>query len=142
MARAKKLPNKPSALITLAMNDLNRVERLKNYLIDMDVWHKTYFRDIMKVCRVCFAGAIMSQTLKADPEDLREPEMYNGDTEGKLRALDSFRCGYISEGFNLMGLDESKGYGLDREIPHYAFDRRAFKLAMRKLIRDLEAAKL
>ena len=138
MARAKKLPNKPSALIRVAMDDLNRVERLKGYTVDMDIWHEP----ACGKCNVCFAGAIMSQTLKADPEDLMEPEMYNGDTEGKLSALDSFRCGDVSGGFELMGLDNDKGYDLDREIPHYEYNRRAFKLAMRKLIRDLEAAKL
>lgn len=138
MARTKKLPNKPSALIRVAMDDLNRVERLKGYTVDMDIWHNPSHGK----CNVCFAGAIMSQTLKADPEDSMDPGMYNKDIEGKLEALNGFRCGAVSYGLELLGLDESKGFGLDREMPHYRFDRRGFKLAMRKLIRNLEAARL
>ncbi len=134
------LPAKPSALIRIAMDDLNKVERLKGYEVDMGRWHDIGYED--GKCRVCFAGAVMAQTLGVKPDEAREPHSFGHDTSSKLKALDDFRVGYVYAGLSRMGVGRNYGYDFDVAVPHYAEDRRGFKLAMRKLIRDLAAAKL
>ena len=129
------------------MDDLNRVERLKAYYVDMGTWHQKYGEDSgnpagYNTCHVCFAGAVMAQTLGSDPDEYVDPGMFNPKTHKKLSALDSFRCGQVGTAFDVMDLDPERGEAFDRDIPHYRHDRRGFKLAMRKLIRDLAAAKL
>ncbi len=146
MSRRKTtLPAKPSALIRVAMDDLNRVERLKTYYVDMETWHQNDENPENAghdTCHVCFAGAVMAQTLGAKPDEYVDPGMFNDKTHHKLLALDIFRCGEVGMAFEEMDLDPKRGEEFDREIPHYRHNRRGFKLAMRKLIRDLAKAKL
>lgn len=70
----KKLPNKLSELIRLAMKDLELVENDEKYKVDMDMgsWHFPWFSeeaehfdvdDEVEVCNVCLAGAVMAKTL-------------------------------------------------------------------------------
>lgn len=134
-----RLPNKPSALITMALDDLNKVERMDGYVVNMGAWHQK-FHD--STCNVCFAGAVISRSLKGARDSYLEPCMYDDDTKGKLYALDNFRQGICGEAFEGMGLPFSKGTPFERDIPEYHEERRKFKLAMRKLVRDLKASRL
>ena len=146
MAKRSKLSKVPSRLIRMALDDLNRIEKLKGYTIAMGSWHDTYLDHVGDVsdpsCHVCLAGTVMASTLGADINSDVEPGSYDEVTKGRLMALDDFRIGEVGSGFYRMGLDSAKGSPFDREIPHYGWDRRAFKLHMRRLARDLEKARL
>lgn len=133
----KSLPNKPSALITLALDDLNKVERMVGYEVNMGTWHQKFHDD---TCNVCFAGAVISRSLREARDVYVEPCMYNDDTKYKLYALDNFRQGDCADAFDSLGLSYGAGEPFDRDIPEYCDGRRSFKLAMRKLVRDLKAA--
>ena len=109
----KKLPDKPSELIELALADLEKVEKLPEvYDVYMPRWH----RPSAGKCMVCLAGAVLAQTLSTDPKknielsgSLDESGL-DKDTWRKLRSLDDFRCGRIGEGLyemGLIGIDES-----------------------------------
>ena len=125
MAR-KTLPNKPSALIRLAVDDLEKTERdsldivvmaswvepIKLGLADREgnivepnaKWNKILPRMPKKgICTVCFAGAVMRRSFgvemgSLDPNDIG---IRTGDVTlaDKLFALDKFRSGLIQEGF-------------------------------------------
>ena len=51
------LPSKLSDVILIALEDLEKAEKSKEYEIDMDDWYKPN-----GVCKVCFAGAVMAQS--------------------------------------------------------------------------------
>lgn len=128
------------------MDDLNRTEKMAGYKIAMGSWHDNYTVQgkpyAPKQCHVCLAGTVMAQTLGADITHDLDPDNFNVRTAKRLKALDDFRVGEVGTGFFRMGLDSSKGYPFDREIVAYSQNRRRFKLQMRQLIRDLEAARL
>lgn len=137
--KTKKLPNKPSALIRVALADLAKVERSKKYVVNMDTYHSPY-RDPGK-CSVCFAGAVMAQTLGASSEEWWTPEEFND--EDKLRALDEFRVGEVAYGLDRMGVGCPPSVPASMKVPAYSKRTRlAFRAAMRKLATMLEKAGL
>lgn len=132
----KTLPNKPSALITLALNDLRKVERnTKKYKVNMNRWHQPNSH-----CSVCLAGSVMAKTLGADRLESIVPEDFPEGTANKLGALNEFRIGYSDSGFYNMGRSSERGQEFNRRIPEYDRNRTAFHKAMRGLARDLKAA--
>ena len=98
-----ELPDKPSELILLALNDLKKCEADPGYEIGMDEWHQPLYYN---VCEVCFAGAVMAKTLGAEKRISKVPECYKDkNNNNKLRALNYFRIGNVRDGMVLMGLD-------------------------------------
>ncbi len=136
MKTEKRLPKTPSTLIALALDDLNKVERRKGYKVDMSSWHLY----IEPVCLICFAGAVMAQTLKATKTESLRPNAFSLDTNSKLVALDYFRIGTVGLAFSSLGILSAKGRPFSRHIPEYRKGRGSFKRAMRELARDLKAA--
>lgn len=135
------LPGKPSELITLAMDDLNRAERSDKYSVSMSNWH--YPMQGGERCYVCFAGAVMAMTMKVPIDfEIDSPDQFLGANSNKLASLDYFRLGNVRAAFGELGRSEERGEEFDRNIPSYIFKKRAFKLAMRRLARDLEKAGL
>lgn len=134
-----RLPDKPSALLALALKDLEKTERSKKYKIDMDIYHSPD-RD---KCSVCLTGAIMAQTLKVPSDVHITPDNYafvNSDTQKKLYAINMFRLGMVREPVDAMGLPYN---GLSsRSILPYECGPKQFKAGIRQLIKDLKAAKL
>ena len=107
---AQRLPDKPSELLILAMEDIERVEADPRYKIDMGSWHEPNGK-----CKVCAAGSVMAKTLKlpinvnSDYEgchvETNEQNVdFDSDTERKLAAINSFRCGDMYDGFKKMNL--------------------------------------
>lgn len=143
-----KLPPKPSALLTLALNDLAKAERSPKYRIDMRVWH-----DPNAHCSVCFAGSVMAGTLKARPTELLEPDCYTPVIAGQLEALNNFRLSQWGLGLELIcphlserKLNKVSGI-LYTAIPYnedtrYENSRRKFKLSMRRAARILRTYNL
>jgi len=138
------LPDLPSDLILVALEDLEKVEQSPKYMIQMDDWHVPSTDDQGKdVCEVCLAGAVMAMRLGADPEDDALPEDYGGTLQNKLGALNNFREGYVTYAMRQMGLDENQIVAtamLNRNITDYDDDPVAFKAEMRQLAADLKAA--
>lgn len=111
MADSKKLPDKLSALLRLAVADCRKVEKMKTRTLDMGVWFATN-----GVCRVCMAGAVLDRTLRFKPtQDLR----FYGDLakcapeHWKLAAIDNLRTGLLESAFQSL---RQEGYPPPRKL--------------------------
>lgn len=129
------LPDKPSALIRLALADLVKCERSKKYRIDMEFWHMPNSQ-----CAVCLAGAVIAKTLGADSGRYVGPSDFLNDTYRKLCALNAFRTGSCRAGFEYLRRSVIRGRSFYRDIVDYEDDPKEFKRDMRKLAADLEEA--
>lgn len=74
--KVQTLPDPPSSLIRLAVNDLGLVELDDKYNVDMvETWHSPTFKDDADdfdeddviTCTVCFAGSVMAKSLNYFP---------------------------------------------------------------------------
>ena len=157
---AKTLPDKPSELIRVALEDQQRCIEDPDYEIEHAIWHQqqpvmpynvaTMEGEPRMKCCVCFAGGVMAKTLETDPAHaiwlaLGDTDADMGWPEGtkrKLLALDRFRTGSVSDGVYTMGLREHVDrldlHELNGEVPEYADDPEAFTLAMEDLADNLE----
>ena len=124
-----KLPDKPSELIQLALDDLEKCEQADNdIVINMGSW--AYYEDLGYdggvTCEVCFAGSVLVQTvgLTADRFDWTASDYYDVcpseigeyledvtddevlDLRDKCYALNSFRVGRIDKGLKYLNLLE------------------------------------
>ena len=97
--------NKLSDLINIALNDLEVVEQMPEiYKVDMGNWHGPQYdgEDVWRnsspiICAVCFAGCVMANTLKCNPNDQFHPSFFDSDTKLKLVFLDHIRNGFIDD---------------------------------------------
>ena len=133
-----KLPDTPSKLLALALVDLKLCEVDPRYKIQMEaIWHMG--RGTKEThCKVCFAGAVMAKSLNASIDQLHVPGHFDGDTNNKLNALDSFRIGEIKEAFDVLGIE--KPMDLPDRVPYavYEINKEAFLDKMLDLILLLE----
>lgn len=97
------LPDLPSDLIQLAIDDANSLDR-NRYVANSAWWHSTNIHS--QTCNICFAGAVIAGTLKGRPTHSIHPAHFHCTVEGrdanetsdKLSALDDFRKGNFSRG--------------------------------------------
>ncbi len=150
----KTLPQYPSELIRVALNDLKKIEKDPAYTVNMNCWHipaGTFIFDTLDPteCHVCFAGSVMAKTFDVAIAESIRPDDFNDINNIKFRALDRFRRGDVSEGFSRLQRHQSyhtedfsfkNGVAFDRDITPYQRDAKAFHEGMRKLARDLEQA--
>lgn len=156
-----QLPDKPSDLIDLALGDLEKCEAAPDrFKVNMGEWCRQKSGD--RRCEVCLAGSVLTQTLgftfdraedleafdASDGGVVATPEDFDERTEAKLLALDSLRCGNVSEAVDALN---ELGLGLrvpescknergrwERFMPLYDDkDEYGFKAAMRELAADL-----
>ena len=92
-----ELPDTPSELLTLALDDLNKIERSKKYKVHMGRWHEPYSNGDT-VCHVCLAGAVMARRGGLSPEEEQLLIRSIWETDKKLDALDDFRGGHMRPG--------------------------------------------
>jgi hypothetical protein len=121
------LPEKPSDLIELALLDLALVERDKQYVVNMDDWH----RPVGEYCSVCLAGSVIAKSLGAVPDRESYPAKFSPYVEDRLWALEYFRVGKVKFAVDRMsGYAHSFRIGLGHEhiemVP-YADDPVTFK---------------
>ena len=148
--RKKALPDKPSALIRLAIRDLIATEKHRHDVIRMDVWCVPIWDEPKatvskaKGCEVCLAGAVMRRSLQTSPsEGIVFPQDFPDGITAKLDALDEFRIGHCSVGLEQMGISElPAGIRSWYDITSYDIDPKLFKRDMRKLATTLAAAGL
>ena len=87
------LPDEPSQLIRLAVSDARKLNRL-DYMPSSGCWHR--YLEHYKVCHVCFAGALMAETLDAPFGQSVALEHFRDFPDSilhKVIALDHFRVG-------------------------------------------------
>lgn len=134
-----RLPDKPSELIELALEDMAKVEAQPDrYQVHMLQWHAPMLGS--RRCIVCFAGAVMAGTLGV-PDDLPvDPDAFDDDTRAKLLALDAFRQGRVSVGLGNMGMRHIPG--TTRTVTRYAVSSARWREDMTRLARELREAGL
>lgn len=125
-ARMKKLPDKLSELILLALDDLELCEADPRYVIDMGFWHLPNFPEDGQ-CSVCLAGSVMSQTLKVRIGTNKCPS--NTSQHHKLRALDYIRRGDLPTSLHEMGVGRAELYH-PMEVEVYDINPDRFKLEL------------
>lgn len=148
MAKIKtKLPDKPSELLKMAMDDLEAAEESDEYSVDMGHW---YFPNIskegsIKTCKVCLAGSVMANMLPSDrikscsPNTLKFNGEIDGDTRDKLMAIDEIRSGFIEHGINRMGIDTDDAYLPNYlDMTGYREDPVVFKEEIKNVIHELK----
>lgn len=85
---------KPSELIRVALEDLEKCEADPRYRVDMSLWHEPHCGE----CYVCLAGAVMAQELGVGTTRRACPTSFDEDVRERLNALDGFRRGAVLNG--------------------------------------------
>jgi len=149
MPKKTKLPNLPSELIRVAVKDMELCEDDPDYRIDMGVWHQP-IDEYNEFCSVCFAGSVMSKTLKIGPHEYAEPylgehcnnKLWSNKEADKFRALERFRRGEIHFAVELVvGGTHSDPFVLPtyiEDIQAYRLEPDVFKLQMLAIADELE----
>ena len=136
-----KLPDKPSELIKVALADLALCMGDKAYRINFNTWHspddfEPQFNKVESLyCKVCFAGAVIAKSLKANPNKKLEPSHFDYNTEVKLEALDNFRQGKVHKGLRLLNVK------IPTDIQDYQIEQRNYDLfvnGMNNIIKELQ----
>ena len=134
--RGIRLPSKPSKLIRVALEDLEKAEAAEGVDVWMPVWHQV----TGGVCTVCFAGAVMRRA-SSDGETLC-PADFDEETADKLCALNHLRAGSVSGALAALTHKHVAWHELDRKPAVYGTRPKRFKSDMRRLADDLEQAGL
>lgn len=133
--RTKRLPRKLSRLILVALEDLEKVERSKRYVVDMKLFHVP----IDGVCHVCFAGGVMAMRLGCSPQTFQSEafEEMDIETARKLFALNYARTGKFQFAAGELGF--SYEVIPDSDITPYESNPAQFKADMRSAAAMLAA---
>lgn len=130
------LPRKPSELIRIGLEDLEKAEQSPNCVIEMGEWHTP---DDAGKCCLCLAGSVMRARLGVT--DDRWADAYSmGENEDQLVAINMLRIGSVGQAFKDLGLPPDEGRPLDRTITEYEDSPTEFKREMNALAADLAAA--
>lgn len=143
-----RLPTKLSALILVALHDLEEVEKDKRYVVNMDKWHtpvrywkpRTAYQPLtpVNVCHVCFAGSVMARRDSLKPQMNAFPENFSRTVQKRLLALNSVRTGAVASALEDMGVT----YKLPRSLTYvnvvpYERDTVLFKQDMQSIAERL-----
>lgn len=130
------LPSKPSELLTLALADLAKVERSKRYEVDMTDWHVPINKNL---CKVCLAGSVLAKSLNYPFNKNLGLHLLDDSIGGKLLALNNFRLGYTVNALTELSYGQDVlGKVMDVRVPEYAYDKKAWRKAMLKIVCDLK----
>jgi hypothetical protein len=140
-----KLSDKPSKAIKQALTDLMAVEKLKKiYIIDMGTYHEFdgADADVGSRCAVCFAGATIA-CAGNDPKIEIGPDKFDIKTNNKLRGLDCFSAGAITEGLSYFGVKKvplllNADNDLQVDITGYKESPKQFKKELAEIAASLE----
>lgn len=166
------LPYLPSALLELALADLEKIEVDPEFEINMGDWFSRPRPD--SKCQVCLAGAVMAKTLDCKLEIMGSTEKWGssnrlsplmvGDQRGdveishKLRALNNFREGALDDGvYSLLKCRRMPGEIVDAltayldspntgywEVENYDYNSNPekFKATMREIVAHFKSYNL
>ena len=139
----KKLPKKPSDLLTLGLECESKAHNSDLYKVDMSRWHSGFTDSGLprEKCRVCLGGAVMAFVLDA-PRHSRPTIGGRYGITNKLYALNGFRTGSIhyalSEMCNKAGKLPKDFRNVD--VPEYLPKTRlSWRAAMRRIVKRLAA---
>ena len=110
----QELPDLPSELIRVAIEDTKKILEDKHYKLDLRRWHD-YDKDDGR-CTVCFGGAVMSKSLGLSPNITAIPSSFSNSNARKLSALECFRSGDLYAGCIIMDIDEDKLVNMPRIV--------------------------
>lgn len=143
------LPEKPSALLRVALADMKLCEADPKFSIDMNVW----FAPENQICKVCLAGSVMAQTLKTEISEFLCPTDFEYDYTKSLMGLNQLRTGQIASAMKFLNAYEiwkasdfknplEMFFSYEEEIYQYinseATDRPRFYADMESLAQELE----
>ncbi len=132
----KKLPNKLSALIRIAVKDLELAEQSPNVEINMSQWH-TVDR-YSKKCMVCFAGGVIRGFME-DTDDRYEWDLIPTKYHDRLMSLNEVRHGNIPLALREMGITQyDKNKVRRRKVVTYHENPTKFKKQMLSIADVLE----
>ncbi len=98
-----ELSDIPSEFINQAVCDLEKIEKNREYKVDMYTWHSSF----KGVCHVCLAGAVMACSLKVNRYDPKNPYLFDSaSVRGKLVALDILRAADILSALRILGVED------------------------------------
>ena len=130
----KRPPEKLSSLIRLALDDLAKCEDDDDYVVSMNVWHESSWDG--NYCRVCFAGAVMAQTLET-PLHAKIFPIHHRRWYHALRALNFARNGFLRDALRELGLPIPEQLN-DQKISFYQSSPAAFRKDMWRAAEELE----
>lgn len=128
--KKSKLPNKPSELCRVALNDLAKCRKDPRYVIDMMHWHLPVDENY---CAVCLAGSVMAQTFNAPINQEFRPNQFGVDRY-KLLALNEFREGMIAFGLRELQIELPE----DMPIVVHSLSGDTTEMIVEKVIAELE----
>lgn len=131
------LPKIPSALIRLAIADLEAVEKDSRYVVCMNDWH---IPDPMG-CHVCLAGAVMAKTIGAPIDEFAFPNLADNCTS-QLVALNDFREGNLESGLDELNIESSRFKPTVRVTSYSKRNSSKFKADMLSMAAQFERAGL
>lgn len=104
-AMSEKLPNKLSALLRIAVEDAQAIEKTRGYVLAMDTWHLA--AGGRRKCAVCMAGSVMAKHLGASRKDSLHPCDFP-EYESLLLAINEMRVGSFHQAALCLGFDPRK----------------------------------
>lgn len=133
------LPDKPSELIRVALDDLAKCEAdPDSFTINMGDW----LVPENGKCSVCLAGAVMAQSINVDRSRALTPYFLGESVRDKLLALNLLRVGDVRIGLSFMGIDKGCDMPSSRMVARYRDDPAQFRADMLQLAADLAAHNL
>ncbi len=135
----KSLPYIPSELITIALEDLEWVEKNRRYAVKMNHWHSPLKRGwfFNTPCKVCLAGAVMAHSLGIETDMSKSPSFFPTKYSEPLYAIDRLRCGDLSGAFVVLRLPLCPDLPSRFDIPYYSDDPVGFKFRLSSMARSL-----
>lgn len=144
----KNLPDLPSAILRLAMADLEKVENDPRYTVHMSDWHSLYEgeEEGETLCHVCLAGSVMAKTMEVPIDLATDSSFFNleGTFEDwrKLTMLDFLRTGCIAAALDWVHKELPESMPSKIAVTDYADSPIEFKYEMEKIATMLEDAGL
>lgn len=123
-----ELPDKPSELIRRALQDMEAVEKMPQYMINLSTWHEPKG----DVCEVCLAGATIAAQGFPSNKTIW-PYDFDDKTWAKLSALNYLRIGWIENAFDYLDIDFPENINKWVNITTYEKSPEKFKSDMYKL---------
>lgn len=129
----KDLPNKPSEILELALQDLDLCELDPDYKINMGQWHTGG-----EICQVCLAGSILAKTIGVPKNISFDPKGFSPSIRCKMDFLEYVRLGYIGKAYNHLQRKRPVGVFSEVSVTYYHTDPIKFKTDLRNLISHLK----
>jgi len=133
----KKPPKTLYGLLTLALNDLKKVERSEKDKVDVTHSHPD---NGSKKCHVCLAASLVAESIEITAIPPVELASFCVGWVNALLTINYLRNGDISSAAALHNRSRAKALCLDRSNPRYG--TKEWWPAMRKLQADLKKARL